>query len=99
MNWGLVKLHKVDKNSVDRRSQLFQTIVVYCENMAPAIGCTHPYLVVLYDRMSPPMRALQKMTGEDLTRELLLHYIVLVPAGTMDIAKKVEFQDVLVLCQ
>lgn len=68
--------------SAKRYKLSHQTSVLHCENMAPGIQCTHPNSLASYARTSPLVCTLHKMIGDGLMRELLLHCIVLVPAGT-----------------
>lgn len=77
-----------NNNSSKRHKLSHQTTVSHCENMAPGIQCTHPNSLASYARTSPLVRTLHKMIGDDLIRELLLHCIVLVPAGTMSMKEK-----------
>ena len=50
-------------------------------NMNPGVQCMYPNFCASYARSSSMMKTMHKLLGDELTREILLHSVVLIPTG------------------
>ena len=61
--------------------------VAHCRNMTPGIQCTQINSCASYARCSRLMEEIHNLLGDDLTREMLLNTIILIPIGECDTSR------------